>query len=121
MFERRGIIELEKVDQDHDELDQDHDELELELIDVGADEIIWEGDSLRVLTGLDTFEQCLKVLNTTPVQKSDIALVAQEDKEIQDVQIAKKIVKLVELLEDDDDVDEVFTNADFPSGVLDQL
>ncbi|MDP2691361.1 MAG: YebC/PmpR family DNA-binding transcriptional regulator [bacterium] len=114
MFERKGIIEADKVTIDHDAF-------ELELIDAGADDVFWEGAAVRVQTSPEAFEQCLKVFNNLPVQKSEISLVPQEEKEVNDVQKGKEIVHLIELLEDDEDVDEVFTNASFSESVLKSL
>lgn len=111
MFERKGVIVADQVNRDHEAF-------ELELIDVGVEDLHWEGNFLQVLTSPEAFEQCLKVFNTTPVQKAEISLIAQEEKNIDDVQMAKKILKLIQLFEDDDDVDEVFTNANFSDDVL---
>jgi len=114
LFARKGAIEADKVKVDHEEL-------ELGLIDAGAEDISWEDDFVYVETAPETFEQCLKVFDNIPVQKSDITLVATKKKEVDGLTAAQKIVKLIELIEDDDDVDEVFTNADFPAKVLEEL
>ncbi len=114
MFDRKGIIEAEGITQDHDEF-------ELSLIDAGADDILWDENDVQVLTSPETFEQCLKVFNMDTVRKSEIGLVPNEKKEIDDVQSAEKILKLIDLIEDDDDVDEVFTNAEFSEAVLKTL
>jgi len=114
LFERKGVIMAEHISADHDEL-------ELNLIDAGAEDVEWDADSVTVSTSPESFEQCLKVFDNIPVQKSEIMLVAIDEKRIDDVQTAQKIFKLVDLLEDDDDVDEVFTNADFSDEVLKSL
>lgn len=114
MFERKGLLEAEVPGVDHDEL-------ELSLIDAGAEDLEWEGDLIRVTCRPEVFEQCLKVFHQETVRKSEVSLVANENKMIEDVQTAEKIMKLIDLLEDDDDVDEVFTNADFPPSLLEKL
>jgi len=114
LFERKGIIEADKVEVNHDEL-------ELSLIDAGAEDISWEGNFIHVETTPETFEQCSQVFDNIAVQKSEIGLVAKENREIEDVQKARQIIKLIDLLEDDEDVDEVFTNADFPDEVLEKI
>ena len=78
----------------------------------------WDGDAIQVITSPESFEPCLKVFDGIVVQKSEIALIANEKKEVGDVQMAEKILKLIDLIEDDDDVDEVFTNAEFSEEVL---
>ena len=114
MFERKGVIEASPKGRDREEL-------ELELIEAGAEDLQWEEDVVTVVCSPEAFEQCEKVFHSENVQKSDLSLLPQEEKLIEDVQNAEKILKLVELLEDDDDVDEVFTNADFPDELLKTL
>jgi YebC/PmpR family DNA-binding regulatory protein len=114
MFDRKGIIEA--VD-----IILDHDEFELELIDAGVEDILWDENDVQVLTSPESFEQCLKVFDINTVRKSEIGLIADEKKLINDVQNAEKILKLIDLIEDDDDVDEVFTNAEFSEEVLKSL
>lgn len=114
MFKRRGVIEsIAGI--------SDRDDFELQLIDAGAEEIDWEEGVVRVVCPVESFEQCLKVFNNLPVQKSEISLIAEEEKIISDVQTAEDFSKLVELLEEDEDVDEVFTNASFSDEVLKTL
>jgi len=114
MFQRKGLIESGAFSGDREEL-------ELQLIDAGAADIAWEEDRVEVTTSPEAFEQCLKVFHKLPVQRSEITLVAGEEKKVGDVQTGQKIARLIELLEDDDDVDEVFTNAGFSDDVLAQL
>jgi YebC/PmpR family DNA-binding regulatory protein len=114
MFKRRGVI-----DGVGDAFKKD--DLELRLIDAGAEDIFWDEDQVRVISPVESFEQCLKVFDTMVVQKSEISLLPEEEKLIDDVQIAKDITLLIDLLEQDDDVDEVFTNASFSEEVLKTL
>lgn len=114
MFERKGLIQAENIERDHDEF-------ELALIDAGVEDVQWDGDALQAITTPENFERCLKVFDGVSVQKSEIALIANEKKVVDNVQIAEKVLKLVDLLEDDDDVDEVFTNAEFSEEVLKSL
>ncbi len=114
MFSRKGVISAAGITRDHDEV-------ELELIDAGAENIDWDGNNVEVLCSSEGFEQCVEVFDSAKVQKSEMSLVAAEDKVIEDMETAQKIMNLVELLEEDDDVDEVFTNAEFSDSVLEQL
>lgn len=114
LFERRGLIEA-------DDVSCDHDELELSLIDAGAEDISWDGDEVYVETSPESFEQVLKVFDNISVRKSEISLVAKEDKDVNNEQSAAKIIKLVGLLEDDEDVDQVITNASFSDELLKSL
>ncbi|MGE3279009.1 MAG: YebC/PmpR family DNA-binding transcriptional regulator [Candidatus Altimarinota bacterium] len=111
MFQQRGVIESNAT-VPHQEA------FELLLIDAGAEDIIWEEGGIRVLTSVESFERCLKVFDNLPVQKSELSLLPQEEKMIDDVQTAEKISKMIEQLEEEEDVDEVFTNASFSDEVL---
>lgn len=113
MFHRKGTISATWT--------KDHEELELALIEAGAEDWSWEGDKIEVTTSPEAFEQCQKVFHEDQVQNAEMALIADDEKTIEDVQTGEKLMKLVELLEDDDDVDEVFTNADFSDEVLKSL
>lgn len=113
LFERKGIIEVENISGDHDEF-------ELKVIDAGAEDIQWNEDQVRILTSPEGFEQVEKVLHSNDVQKAEISFVASDEIEISDVENSQKLLALIEKIEEDDDVDEVFTNASFSEEVLKQ-
>jgi transcriptional/translational regulatory protein YebC/TACO1 len=116
MFQRTGVIESSPFP-----TDLNREEFELLLIDAGAEDISWEEGGVRVFSPVESFEQCLKVFHNLSVQKSEITLIALDEKEIHNVENAGEILELIELLEEDEDVDEVFTNAVFPDEVLKTL
>lgn len=105
MFDRKGILETA--------LPSFSEDLELQLIDAGAEEISFEDSVLKVICPPESFEQCLQVLNTVPVQKSEITLLPKEEKRIDKEDDQEAILELITALHEDDDVDEVFTNATF--------
>lgn len=102
-------------------MEGDQDELGLMMIEAGAEECDFEGNSLMVVSSPEAFEQVCKSIGGGNVQRSEITLLAQEKKVLDDVQNAKDLQVLIEKLEEDDDVDEVFTNAEFSEGVLKTL
>jgi len=106
MFERKGIITLKKNNKTEDEM------MEI-VLEAGADDMLTEEDIFEVTTTLESFETVRKTLVDQGLEAENAALqwiakntlaVAGED--------AEKVMKLIESLEDNDDVQNVFSNAD---------
>ena len=112
LFEAKGIIEVEL--QGHDP-----DELSLEAIDLGADDVDPVGPDDEVLTiytdpaDLEKIRQALEA-KKYKVVKSESTMLPKTKIEISDEKVAHQLMRLVERLEDLDDVQNVYTNADFP-------
>lgn len=115
MFRRVGVVEVRVPATENQE------DLELRLIDAGADDVEWEDGGVRVFCSPDSFERVLKVFNTFDVQKSEITFIPQERRVLEDYDSAQALLKLIDALETDDDVDEVFTNAEFSDVLLKTL
>lgn len=106
MFERKGIITIKRNDKSEDEV------MEV-VLDSGADDMQTEEDIFEVTTSLESFETVRKALVDKGLETENAALqwiakntlaVGGED--------AEKVIKLIEMLEDNDDVQNVFSNAD---------
>jgi YebC/PmpR family DNA-binding regulatory protein len=112
LFEAKGIIEVEL--QGHDP-----DELSLEAIDLGADDVDPVGPDDEVLTiytdpaDLEKIRQALEA-KKYKVVKSESTMLPKTKIEISDEKVAHQLMRLVERLEDLDDIQNVYTNADFP-------
>jgi YebC/PmpR family DNA-binding regulatory protein len=112
LFENRGIIEVAL--QGHDP-----DELSLEAIDMGAEDVDPVGagdDSITIYSDpseLDTIRKALEAKNYQ-VLKAESTLLAKTKVELTDEKVAHQLMRLMERLEDLDDVQNVYTNADFP-------
>lgn len=112
LFEAKGIIEVEL--QGHDP-----DELSLEAIDMGADDVepVSEGDEiLTIYTDPSVVEDVREKLEAHKyhVIKSESTMVPKTKIEISDEKQAHQVIRLIEKLEDLDDVQNVYSNADFP-------
>lgn len=106
MFERKGIITIKRNDKSEDDV------MEV-VLDSGADDMQTEEDIFEVTTSLESFETVRKALVDKGLETENAALqwiakntlaVGGED--------AEKVIKLIEMLEDNDDVQNVFSNAD---------
>ena len=116
LFESKGIIEVQF--QGHDA-----DELSLEAIDMGADDVDPVGADDEVLTiytdpsELEKVRQALEKKKYNVV-KAENALIPKTKIELNEEKVAHQVMRLVEKLEDLDDVQNVYTNADFPESFV---
>jgi len=103
---------------------KDRDEAELELIDCGADDIEdAEEGSLAVFASLSSYSQVKKSMTEAgfKISKDEIIWKAKNSLPITDKTTAEKILRLIDRLEDDDDVNNVYTDADIDESVLSEL
>ncbi|GCE46847.1 YebC/PmpR family DNA-binding regulatory protein [Thermosporothrix hazakensis] len=112
LFENKGVLEVE--------LDgRDPDELSVEVLDMGADDVETanDGDStLTVYTDPSNVEEVRKEMEKRQLKvvKSEATLVPKTRVDVSDEKTAHQLLRLLERLEDLDDVQNVYTNADFP-------
>jgi YebC/PmpR family DNA-binding regulatory protein len=112
LFELKGVIEV-------DINGHDPDEVSLEALDMGADDVepFHDGDeTLTIYTDpsdVDKIRQALEK-NKYNVVKAETTMVPKTKVDIGDEKTAHQVMRMVEKLEDLDDVQDVYTNADFP-------
>jgi YebC/PmpR family DNA-binding regulatory protein len=112
LFEAKGVIEVELEGKDSDEL-------MLEAIDLGADEVDpVEADDqvMTIYTDPSDLEKLRKGLEEKKykVVKAESTMLPKTKMEITEEKVAHQVMRLVEKFEDLDDVQDVYTNADFP-------
>lgn len=111
MFDRKGLIEIEKEKVDFDEL-------MLEVIDLGAEDVKDEDDVYQIITSVEDFQRVLDGIKEKnyKLAKADISYIAEN---LIDAEKSnnKKIMKLIDALEDNDDVQEVYTNWNVPNDI----
>jgi YebC/PmpR family DNA-binding regulatory protein len=112
LFEAKGVLDVELKGHDPDEIT-------LEAIDLGADDVdpIAPGDEvLTIYTDPGDLEKIRQALEAKKYKlvKAESALLAKTRIELADEKVAHQVMRLVEKLEDLDDVQNVYTNADFP-------
>jgi YebC/PmpR family DNA-binding regulatory protein len=98
---------------------EDADEVALMAIDAGAEDFVADEDSLAIYTKPDEVENVRRALveaghepDSVEIEKVPNQTVPLEDKE------ALQTLRLLDRLEDLDDVQRVYSNADFPDEVL---
>jgi len=107
MFNKKGVITLPIQGKTEDEI------MEI-IIDAGADDMQTEEEFYEVQSSLENFEKVRKALldKKIIVENASLQWVAKNTITIKG-EDAEKVIKLIETLEDNDDVQNVFTNADF--------
>ena len=104
MFEKKGIIVLNKSDKDE--------EIEEKAIDAGAEDIKDMGEVLVIETAPEDFNNVLEAISSiegVEILESNIQLVATNESDVDD-ETAEKVEHLIEVLEDIDDVQNVIHN-----------
>ncbi len=112
LFEAKGIIEIELKGHDPDELS-------LEAIDLGAEDVepvSPDDETLTIYTDPTDVEKVRQALEDRKykVLKSESTMIPKTKIELTDEKTAHQAMRLIEKLEDLDDVQNVYTNADFP-------
>ena len=116
LFEAKGIIEVELKGHDPDELS-------LEALDLGADDVDPVGpddETLTIYTDPSDLERIRQALEAKKykVVKAESTMLPKTRIEINEEKVAHQVMRLVEKLEDLDDVQNVYTNADFPEAFV---
>ncbi|HEX4208420.1 MAG TPA: YebC/PmpR family DNA-binding transcriptional regulator [Ktedonobacteraceae bacterium] len=116
LFEQKGVIEVALEGHDADELS-------LEVLDMGADDVepASPGDeTLTIYTDpsdLEKVRQELEKHNYT-ILKSESTMVPKTKVDLTTEKVVHQFIRLVEKLEDLDDVQNVYTNADFTEDLV---
>ncbi len=112
MFDRKGIISLPAQGKTEDEI------MEIAL-EAGADDLQTEEEFFEVQTSLENFEPVRKALAGKELQIENASLqwIAQNNITVKG-EDAEKVMKLIDGLEDIDDVQNVYSNADFDEDSL---
>lgn len=112
MFERKGIITLPKQNKTEDDL------MNI-VLEAGAEDLQTEEDYFSIQTDLESFEPVRKALVAANLELENASLqwiaintlsVKGED--------AEKVITLIEAIEDNDDVQSVYSNADFDDEMM---
>ncbi|MFH1141015.1 MAG: YebC/PmpR family DNA-binding transcriptional regulator [Chloroflexota bacterium] len=114
IFESKGIVVV-------DATPKQAEELALQSIDAGADDFDLDGRNLEIRTSPETFEQVRKAVEKAGVTiaRAELSMVPKTTLSL-DVKRATQTLHLMDRLEEMDDVQHVYTNADFPDEALEE-
>lgn len=107
MFDRKGVIALASQGKTEDDI------MEL-VLDAGAEDIQTEEDFFEVTSALEDFENVRKALvgGGLEIENASLQWIAKNTVEISG-DAAEKLEKMIDAIEDNDDVQNLYTNADF--------
>lgn len=111
-FENKGVISI-------DAAGVDGDEVALNAIDAGAEDVQVDDETIEVTTAPTDLEAVKRSLEAagTAVANAELSMVAKAMVTISEDD-AGSALRLLDRLEDLDDVQRVYSNADFPDSVL---
>jgi YebC/PmpR family DNA-binding regulatory protein len=114
IFDRKGIVVVEG---ENDALE----ELSLEAIDAGADDVKVDAGVLEIQTAPENLEAVRKAMEAkgANITSADVSLLPKTSVDL-DEKAATQTMRLLERLEDLDDVQQVYTNANFPQVAVEQ-
>lgn len=108
MFDRKGVVNVDKSSAKEDEL------MEL-ILDAGADDLKTEGDFFEVVCPIETFERTRKSIEDKgyKIESASLQYIAKDLVPVDNAKV-DEVIRCIEAIEDNDDVQNVYTNADFP-------
>ncbi|MFC1988305.1 YebC/PmpR family DNA-binding transcriptional regulator [Chloroflexota bacterium] len=115
LFEPKGLITAETGDLDSEELT-------LKAIDAGADDVITEDEIIEIYTRPEEMESVRGTLEqgNIPINSAELCMAPTTTIELEEKQ-ALQTLKLLNKLEELDDVQSVYSNANFTSDILEKF
>ena len=109
-FDNKGVIVIER------EPDMDEDDIMMKAMDAGAEDMKTEEDAFVIYTAPNDFSAVREALENEGLSflSADKQMVPQNTIKVDDPETVAKIQKLLDMLEDNDDVTEVYHNAELP-------
>jgi len=116
MFERKGRLLIDMVDRDEDEV-------MMAALEGGAEDFSVEDGEGEVITAPEELEAVRTALINAGIEpkEGEITMLAKNTVDITDLEQAQKLLNLIDKLEDNDDVQNVYNNANIAPEILAQL
>ncbi|MDF2672660.1 MAG: YebC/PmpR family DNA-binding transcriptional regulator [Clostridiales bacterium] len=111
MFEKKGVLAIEKQD------DMDEDEIMMMALEAGAEDFSSEDDMFEIITAPEDYSSVREVLENKGLEfaDADVSMIPSTYISL-DNDTAGRFEKLIDILDDDEDVQNVWHNAEFPEG-----
>ncbi|MCO6494769.1 MAG: YebC/PmpR family DNA-binding transcriptional regulator, partial [Bacteroidetes bacterium] len=109
IFDQKGIFEIDinKIS------GKDKDEFELELIEIGAEDIDWGDETIEITSSFEDFGKMQKEFEERKIEVQSAKLERiPKSTNVLDTETALKVFRLIDKLEDDDDVTMVYHNLE---------
>ena len=114
MFDKKGLIVVDK-----DKADED--ELMMIALEAGAEDIKTEDDSFEIITAPADFESVKNAIDEAEIETdlAEISMIPQTTVKL-DGEEAIQLLKIMEGLEEHEDVQNVYSNFDIPDDIIEQ-
>ena len=114
-FERKGVIQFSKEKYTEDQLME-------AALEAGADDLRDEGDVWEIQTAMADFNAVREAFEAAGLEmiSAELNQVPQTTMEV-DLETARKLLRFIDLLEDNDDVQNVYSDADISDEIMAQL
>ena len=114
-FERKGVITFSKEKYTEEQLME-------AALEAGADDLRDEGDTWEIQTAMADFNNVRDAFEAAGLEmlSAELNQVPQSTMEL-DLETARKLLRFIELLEDNDDVQNVYSDADISDEIMAQL
>ena len=101
----------------------DEDAIMEAALEAGAEDVINDADgAIEVLTTPEDFDAVKQQMTAAGFEPEEAEVTERADTMVEmDLEGAEKIMRLLDMLEDLDDVQKVYSNADIPDAILEQL
>jgi YebC/PmpR family DNA-binding regulatory protein len=115
MFEKKGYIAVESKKVEEEVLME-------AALEGGADDIREDDSNFEVITAPEDFNAVKEVIDNAsiPYIVAEITMLPQSTTNLAGKE-AEQMVRLMEMLEDNDDVQKVYTNADIPEEIMNNI
>ena len=110
MFDKKGVLVIERT------ADMDEDEMMMTVLDAGAEDMDVQDDVFEVTTAPNDFSAVREALEKQGISflSAEVQMVPQNTVVPADEDTLAKIQKMLEMLEENDDVQNVWHNAELP-------
>ena len=110
MFDERGVLVVER------EPGSDEDEMMMIALEAGAEDVKVDDDVFEIVTAPNDFSTVRENLEKQGITflSAEVAKIPQNTVAVSDPDTVLKIQKMLDLLEENDDVQNVYHNADLP-------
>ncbi len=110
MFDKKGVLVVERT------ADTDEDEMMMTVLDAGAEDMKTLDDAFEIYTDPNEFSAVREQLENGGMTflSAEVQMVPQNTVALPDEETLTKVQKLLDMLEDNDDVQNVWHNAELP-------
>lgn len=110
MFDKKGLLVIERS------ADSDEDEMMMTVLDAGAEDMQTLDDAFEVTTDPNEFSAVREALEAKGISflSAEVQMIPQNTVAPADQETLEKVQKLLDMLEDNDDVQNVWHNAELP-------